>query len=462
MTFIKKYIGDKAFYKMVMRVAVPIMVQNLITNFVSLLDNLMVGSLGTEQMSGVSIVNQLLFVFNLAIFGALSGAGIFTAQFFGKQDNKGIQYTLRYKTGVSILLFAIGILVFTILDDNLISLYLHESGDSGDIALTLSFAKDYLKIMLLGLLPFCISQIFSSTLRETGETIAPMVAGIIAVIVNCSFNWILIFGKFGFPAFGVKGAAIATILSRYVECIVIVCYAVKNKKRFSYFKGAFRSFKMPKGIFKDITIKGMPLLFNEFFWSMGMSLLSMAYSLYGISAVAGYSISSTIMNLANIAFIAMGGSIGIIIGKLLGANKFDEAVDTDRKLIAFSAVCSVAIGILVFLIADKIPALYNTSEEAKLLAAYFIKTCSIFLIVHSFANASYFTIRSGGKTIVTFLMDSVFIMAVSVPLAFSFYYIFEFPIKTTFFLVQAIDIIKVIIGLVLVKKKVWLNNIVEK
>lgn len=462
MSFLKKYIGDKAFYKMVMRVAVPIMVQNLITNFVSLLDNLMVGSLGTEQMSGVSIVNQLLFVFNLAIFGALSGAGIFTAQFFGKNDTKGIQYTLRYKTGVSILLFAVGILVFTLLDDNLISLYLHESSDSGDIALTLSYAKDYLKIMLLGLLPFCISQIFSSTLRETGETVAPMVAGIIAVVVNCSFNWVLIFGKLGFPQLGVEGAAIATTLSRYVECIVIIIYAIKNNKRFTYFKGAFRSFRMPKAIFKDITIKGMPLLFNEFFWSMGMSLLSMAYSLYGISTVAGYSISSTIMNLANIAFIAMGGSIGIIIGKLLGANKFDEAVDTDRKLIAFSAVCSVAIGILVFLIADKVPALYNTSAEAKDLAAYFIKTCSLFMIVHSFANASYFTIRSGGKTLVTFLMDSVFIMFVSVPLAFSFFYIFDLPIKTTFFLVQCIDIIKVVIGLILVKKKVWLNNIVEK
>lgn len=462
MSIIKKYIGDKAFYKMVMKVAVPIMVQNLITNFVSLLDNLMVGALGTEQMSGVSIVNQLLFVFNLALFGALSGAGIFTAQFFGKNDTKGIQYTLRYKIGVSVLIFVVGILAFTVLDDKLIGLYLHESSDSGDIALTLGFAKDYLKIMLLGLLPFCISQIFSSTLRETGETVAPMVSGIVAVIVNCTFNWVLIFGKLGFPALGVEGAAIATILSRYVECIVIVIYSLKNKKRFTYFKGAFRSLSMPKVVFKDITVKGMPLLLNEFLWSTGMSLLSMAYSMYGISTVAGYSISSTIMNLANIAFIALGGSIGIIIGKLLGANKFDEAVDTDRKLIAFSAICSVIIGIFVFFIGDKVPLLYNTSEEAKELAGYFIKTCSLFLIVHSFANASYFTIRSGGKTLVTFLMDSVFIMAVSVPLAFSFYYIFEFPIKTTFFLVQCTDIIKVIIGLVLVKKKVWLNNIVEK
>ena len=462
MSFIKKFVGDKAFYKMTLTVAVPIMIQNFITNFVSMLDNLMVGSLGTEQMSGVSIVNQLIFVFGLAVFGALSGAGIFTAQFYGKNDEDGIRYTLRYKLIISAIILVIALAVFSFFDDFLIRLYLHESDGAGNIELTLTFAKQYLRIMLWSALPFCVTQIFSSTLRETGETVAPMVAGLIAVFTNCTFNWVLIFGKLGFPALGVEGAAIATTISRYVECSIIIIYIIRKRQRFSYFKGAFRSFSMPKKVFRDITFKGMPLLFNEFFWSLGMSLLSMAYSLYGISVVAGYSISSTVMNLANIAFISLGSSIGIIIGKQLGANQFKEAVDTDRKLIAFSAFLSAVIGIFVFLIGDKIPLLYNTTEESKELAGYFIKVCSIFIPVHSFANATYFTIRSGGKTLVTFLMDSVFIMCVSVPIAFSLYYVFNLPIHSTFFIVQCIDIIKVIIGLILVKKKVWLNNIVSE
>ncbi len=446
---------------MAVKVTLPIMIQNLITNFVSLLDNLMVGSLGTEQMSSVSIVNQLLFIFNLAIFGALSGAGIFTAQFYGKKDNEGIRYTLRYKLGITLLIFVVGVVIFTTLDNKLISLYLHESDGIGDIGITLGYAQSYLKVMLWGLLPFCIAQIFSSTLRETGETVMPMVAGFIAVVVNCCFNWVLIFGKLGAPALGVVGAAIATVISRYSECLFLIIYTICKKKRFPYLKGAFRSMYIPVKTFKLITIKGMPLLFNECFWSMGMSLLNMAYSLYGISVVAGTSISSTIMNLAGVAFIAFGGSIGIIIGKLLGADKFEEAVDADRKLIALSAFTSVVIGIFVFIIADKIPDFYNTTDEAKAFAAYFIKVCAIFIPVHSFANSSYFTIRSGGKTLITFLMDSVFIMFVSVPFAFAFNRIFNLPIETTFFLVQAIDIIKVIIGLTLVKKKVWLNNIVN-
>ena len=458
---LKKYFGDKNFYKTVMSVAVPIMIQNFITNFVSMLDNLMVGSLGTEQMSGVSIVNQLIFVFNLAVFGALSGAGIFTAQFFGKNDPDGIRYTIRYKVIVTLLLFGVAIFIFNVFEEPLINMFLHESDANADVALTLEFAKKYLKTILWGIFPFCVAQIFSSTLRETGETVAPMVAGFIAVLTNCLFNWVLIFGKLGFPQLGVQGAAIATNISRYVECAVIIVFVILKRKKFTYFKGVSRSFGIPKKVFKDITVKGMPLLFNEFFWSLGMSLLSVAYSLHGIDVVAGYSISSTVMNLANIAFISLGSSIGIIIGKQLGANEFEKAYDTDRKLITFSVVLSIGIGVIVFLIGDKIPLLYNVSDASKEYAAFFIKVCSLFIPVHAFANASYFTIRSGGKTLITFLMDSVFIMCVNVPIAFALFYAFHLSIWAIFPIVQAIDIIKVIIGMTLVKKKVWLNNIVE-
>lgn len=459
---IKKFLGDKAFYKMVMTVAVPIMIQNFITNFVNMLDNLMIGRLGTEQMSGVSIVNQLIFIFGLAVFGALSGAGIFTAQFYGKDDNEGIRHTIRYKVIITLLIFVVATVVFLVFDDRLINLFLHESDSNGDIELTLSYAKQYLRIMVVGALPFCVTQIFSSTLRETGETIVPMIAGVFAVITNCCFNALLIFGLLGFPALGVEGAAIATTISRFVECSIVLVYVIIKRGKFPYFKGVFKSFRIPRKTFKDITIKGMPLLFNEFFWSLGMSLLSVAYSLHGIDVVAGYSISSTVMNLANIAFISLGSSIGIIIGKQLGANQFEKAYDTDRKLITFSVLISLFIGVTVFFIGDKIPMLYNVSDEAKEFASYFIKVCACFIPVHAFANAAYFTIRSGGKTLITFLMDSVFIMGVNVPIAFALYYIADVPIWFSFPIIQAIDIIKVIVGMILVKKKVWLNNIVSQ
>ena len=195
----KKFIGDKAFYKMVLAIAVPIMIQNGITNFVSLLDNIMVGQIGTEQMSGVAIVNQLIFVYNLCIFGGVSGAGIFTAQYYGQKDDEGIRHTFRFKIWMALLLTIGAITVFLIWGGDLIQMYLNGSSDGGDLAAALHYGEDYMLVMLLGLPAFMMIQTYASTLRECGETMVPMKAGVTAVCVNLVFNYMLIYGKFGFP-----------------------------------------------------------------------------------------------------------------------------------------------------------------------------------------------------------------------------------------------------------------------
>ena len=222
MNLLRKYIGDRAFYRTVLIVALPIMLQNFITNFVSMLDNIMIGATGTEQMTGVSIVNQLLFIFYLTVFGAISGAGIFTAQFYGKKDDDGIRYTFRFKMIVCALLTILALIVLLCFGDRLISLYLHEGSYDCDPALTFAYGREYLAVMFFGLLPYAVTQAYASTLRETGETILPMVFGLVAVLTNCLFNYLLIFGKLFFPAMGVTGAAIATVLSRVVECALII------------------------------------------------------------------------------------------------------------------------------------------------------------------------------------------------------------------------------------------------
>ena len=217
----RQFIGDRAFYRRVLGVAIPIIIQNGITNFVSMLDNIMVGQVGTVPMSGVAIVNQLLFVFNLCVFGAASGAGIFTAQFFGSQDQEGVRHTFRFKIMVGLLLGAAGIGIFLTAGPPLINLYLTGEGSAKDAALTLAYGLRYLRVMLFGLLPFALSNAYASTLRESGQTVVPMLAGVAAVLVNLVFNYILIFGKFGAPALGVVGAAAATVISRYVELAIV-------------------------------------------------------------------------------------------------------------------------------------------------------------------------------------------------------------------------------------------------
>ena len=457
----EKLIGDKRFYKMVLLIAVPIMIQNDITNFVSLLDNIMVGQVGTEQMTGVAIVNQLIFVYNLCIFGGVSGAGIFTAQFFGQRDDEGVANTFRFKLWMAAILTGITILILVVFGEPLIQMYLNGNQDGGDTAAALFYGKKYLWIMLAGLPAFMVVQVYASTLKECGSTITPMKAGITAVIVNLVFNYLLIYGKFGFPELGVAGAAVATVLSRYVEAIIVVSWTHAHKEQNTYIKGLYRTMKIPVNLVKRILIKGTPLLLNETMWAAGMALLLQCYSVRGMNVVAGMNISNTISNLFNVGFIALGDSVAIVVGQLLGAGKMEEANNTDRKMIVFSVMCCTVVAMVMLVIAPLFPQLYNTNPVSRELAKYFIMVTAVFMPQQAFLHAAYFTLRSGGKTIVTFFFDSVFICCISVPIAYILGHFTELYVVYIFIAVQMADIIKCIIGFVLVKKGVWLQNIVE-
>lgn len=456
-----KFIGNKDFYKMVLMIAVPIMVQNGITNFVSLLDNIMIGQVGTEQMSGVAIVNQLIFVYNLCIFGGVSGAGIFTAQYFGQGNHEGVRQTMRFKLWMSAILTALTALLFWAGGTSLINAYLTGDGSAESAAATLAYGRQYLGIMLVGLPAFAIVQTYSSTLRECGQTILPMKAGIAAVIVNLAFNYILIYGKFGAPALGVAGAAVATVLSRYVEMLIVAVQAHRNQSEYAYISGLYHTLKVPKSLTLQIIKKGSPLLFNETLWAAGMAMLTQCYSIRGLNVVAGLNVSNTINNVFNIVFIALGDSVAIVVGQLLGAGKMKEARDTDNKMIAFSVMCCTGVAIVMFLLAPLFPGLYKINDEARQLAQYFIMATAVFMPQNAFLHATYFTLRSGGKTIITFLFDSVFIWCVSVLLAYLFSHYTALPVVAVYVIVQLGDIIKCTIGFLLVKKGVWLQNIVE-
>lgn len=457
----KKYIGDKKFYLMVLSVAVPIMIQNGITNFVSLLDNIMVGQVGTEQMSGVAIVNQLLFVFNICIFGGISGAGIFTAQYYGCQDHKGIRDTFRMKLYISLGITIIGLLLFGFCGEQLITLYLHDTGNGGSLAATQMYAQRYLRIMMIELLPFAIVQVYSGTLRETGETMLPMKAGIVAVLVNLVLNYILIFGKFGAPALGVEGAAIATTISRFVELLIVAGWTHRHSERNAFIIGAYRGLKIPGHLVGKIIVTGAPLMLNEAFWSAGQAFLMQCYSVRGLSVVAAFNISSTISNVFNVVFIALGNAVGIIVGQLLGAGKLEEAKDTDRKLIFFSVASCTVVGAIMALFSPLFPMLYNTSGEIRTLATWFIVIASVCMPLYAFINTAYFTLRCGGKTLVTFFFDSVYVWVINIPLAYVLSRFTGINIILLYFLCQFVDIVKCIIGYVLIKKGVWMNVIVK-
>lgn len=457
-----RYIGDRAFYRRVLSVVLPIIVQNFITNFVSMLDNIMVGQIGTVQMSGVAIINQLMFVYNLCVFGATSGAGIFTAQFFGSEDHEGIRHTFRFKLLVGALLAAAGIGIFLVGGETLASLYLQGDGSVENAQLSLQFGMDYLKVMLFGLPAFALANAYSGTLRECNQTTVPMLAGISAVFVNLVLNWVLIFGHLGAPAMGVEGAALATVISRYVELAVVCIWTHAHEKINPFIVGAYRSLHIPAGLLKNIVRKGMPLLVNEFLWASGMAMMNQCYSTRGLDVVAAQNISSTIYNLGSVVFLSMGSAVGIIVGQMLGAGRSEEEVrDADRKLIVTSVVSCLLFAIVLVSISGLFPKIYNTTDEVRSLATILICISAVMMPFNAYTNAAYFTLRSGGQTVVTFLFDSCFVWVVCVPLAYCLSRFTAIPILGLYTICQMTDLLKCVIGAWMIKKGAWIQDLVN-
>ena len=461
MVLLKKYIGSRAFYRKLFAILIPILIQNVITNFVSLLDNIMVGQVGTEPMSGVAIVNQLLFVFNLCIFGGLAGAGILTAQYYGSGDHRGVADTFRAKLYIAFAAAVAFLGIFSFGGETLIRQFIHEGSENLDMAATLLHARDYLHIMLFQIPPFAFQMVYASTLRETGETVLPMKAGITAVLVNLVLNYILIFGKFGAPVLGVEGAAIATVVARYIECAIIVVWTHRHRERNPFLYTAYTTFRIPGALVKQIAIMGLPLLINELLWSSGMAILNQCYSMRGLEVVSATNISSTVSNLFFCAFLSMGNAISIIVGQILGAGELERAVDEDRKLIAFSVAPCSAEGLVMAFIAPLVPRIYNTSESVRSLASELIFVVALFMPFYAFTNSCYFTLRAGGQAVITFVFDSLYQWTLVVPLAFVLSRFTSLPIIPMYIAVQAMEFVKCFIGYYFLKKRKWVRDLVN-
>lgn len=454
-------IGDRAFYRRVLMIVLPIIVQNTVSNVVNLLDNVMVGRVGTLEMSAVAIVNQLFFVFNLCIFGGLAGAGIFATQYAGAQDHDGVRDCFRMKCWISLVMLCAALAIFLLMPGTLIRAYLAEGTAPLEAERTLGFGLQYLYVMLFGLLPFAVSQVYASTLREVGETALPMLASVAAILVNLLFNYLLIFGSLGFPKWGVVGAAVATVLSRYVEMTIIVVYTHVKANRFPFIQGAYRTLRVPRALLFSIVRKGMPLLVNEFLWSSGMAMLLQCYSVRGLQVVAAQNISSTVANLFNVVFLSMGSAVSIMVGQALGAGHIEEAKRTAWRLIVVSVASTLVMSALMHIFAPMIPHIYNTEAEVRQMATQFLRVVAIIMPLNAFSHCCYFTLRSGGRTWITFLFDSLFTWGVSIPTAWALANLTAMPVVELFFCVQALEVIKLVIGFILLRMGVWARNIVS-
>ena len=314
-----------------------------------------------------------------------------------------------------------------------------------------------------GLIPFAMSNVYASTLRECGHPALPMIAGIIAMLVNLVGNYILIFGHFGAPAMGVAGAAIATVISRYVELGILIAWTHVNQEKNPYIRGVYRSFRMPAPLLKQILIKGLPLLLNETMFSAGLAFLNQCYSLCGLDVIPALSISSTIYNMTAVVFRSLGISVGILTGQMLGANLPESEIrDSNRKQIALCIVSGVAFGGVTALLCNSFPQIFQTTNEVRQLAGSLILISAACMPLHAYIMPAYFTLRSGGKTGITLLFDSGSIWLLMLPLAFCLTRFTDMPIIPVYILCNSMDIIKCFIGVLLIRSGSWIQNLTVK
>ena len=457
-----RLIGDRAFYKTLITVALPIMLQNGITELVSLLDNVMIGHTGTEEYNAVVIVNQLVFVYMVCVFGALAGAGIFSAQFYGNRDDEGVRNAFRFKLYAAGTVVLVGALVFGFGGEQLISLYLHDANDGADLALVTQYGLEYLHIIMICMIPHALSMVYASTLRETGKTVPPMIAGSVALLVNLAGNYLLIFGNLGFPEMGVRGAALATAFARFVEFGILLVYTHANKKKNPFAKGLYRTLLVPGALIGQITVKGLPLLFNEVLWSSGMAVLAQCYSVRGSVAVGAYGITSTMSNMFGIAMMALGNAVAIIVGQKLGSGDIEGAKLADSRLIFTSTAACAVIGGTMALTAPLFPQMFSeVSEQSRELAVDMIRIAGLMLPCNAFAHSTYFTLRSGGRSLFVFAFDSGFMWLICVPVAFILGHLTSIPLVPMYAIVLSLELIKCVLGFFFVKSGFWAKNLIK-
>lgn len=445
-----KFKENKQFYLHVLAIAVPFMLQQLITSSVNLLDNLMVGQLGDAAIAGVAAANRYYMIANFGIFGVGGAMSIFLAQYFGANDKEHVKQTFRYGIISAYVIVAPFIILGFLFPNQILGLFTNDSD-------VIKMGSDYLKLAILTYIPMALSMTIGNAMRSIGETKVPLYSSIVAILTNAFFNYVLIFGHFGFPALGVAGAAYATIIARIVE--VVIFLAVTKHMDFM-FKTTIRDlFKISKKLSKAMTIKAVPLTINEIFWSSGMTILFIFYSTRGTEVMAGMSISGSVADLFFTLFGGMAVATTVVVSQVLGANKLEEARANGYLMIRFSLMLAVVLGILMFGSSYIAPNFYNVSDYSRETATTFLRIMSFMFWIYMTNAQCFFILRAGGDTKSTLLMDSVFMWVVNLPAVGLVTYLTGWNVYALYLVGQSTDFLKLIIAYGLVRKEKWVKNL---
>ena len=448
-----KYFGDKNFNLKVLMIALPIMLQNLVTTSVNLVDSLMVGQLGDAAIGGVAAVNRFYMIMNFGVMGFVSAVGIFIAQYYGAKNEQKMKESFRISILASYCIILPFFLLAFLFPNTILNFFTKDQ-------IVIQAGVEYLKVACFTFLPLGLSLSLSGAMRCIGETKYPLYVSVFSVLVNTILNYCLIFGNFGFPQLGVQGAALATLIARIIEVLILML--ITNRVHFP-FNTLYRNLlKVPYDLVKQITVKAAPLCLNEILWAGGNAVILKFYGTRGSFVLSGYSISQTSTDIFFTLFSGMAVATTVMVAHELGANRLEKAKENGYKMIGFSFMVAVVFACLMFTMSFIVPLLYSSaSQEVLDIATAMVKVQSIFFILYTLFIQNYFIIRAGGDTKSTLLMDAGFMVFITIPILFGLAYYTNINIYLMYILGQCVDVLKFFVSRHLLKKEKWVVNLTE-
>lgn len=452
----KKLFGSAAFYKKVLTIAIPVMLQQLIQNMVSLIDNFMVSGLGDISMSGVNVAGQILFVFMIFINTICMSGGIFMTQFFGANDERGMKQVFRFKLVAGLLAFIPYFLVCIVFPRQVLSLMLINNTDA---PLILDEGVKYIRIMFFMGLQMTVSMCIASSLRDLGKVRFPLIVTIIATATNTFFNWTLIYGHLGLPALGVKGAAYATVIARTLEFVIFMVMFIKTKPQF--FVGVREFFKIDFKLFREILKKGALVLVCEMVWVLSETVTTAIYNgRGGADVVSGMASSFAIANLFFVAFGGIYNSTGVVLGKTLGEGQLEKARQEKTWLLTGAAVFGIVMMGFGFATVLLVPIVFvKLSAGAIAICRDMVILMAIFTPLWVYMNAQHAVARAGGDTAMGAYTDATITIFVMMPMLLALGIFTNVGPVEMYLYIKLLDVIKIIVFHFWLKKERWLKNL---
>lgn len=438
----------KEFQKELLRIAVPVTLQCLMQSSFSVVDQIMTGQLGSISIAGIGLGAKFASIYSVVIAAVASVAGIMIAQYIGKKDYKEAGKSFYTNLAVSLLLVAVFTSLSMVMPHQILGLYTNdEAAVQGGV--------EYLRIYALSFLPVAVTSIFSAYLRCVDAAKVPLYAGIFASAANTVLNYILIFGKAGFPAMGVKGAAWASVIAQISGCILTVLFFFLLQRKNSW-KIPFE-IKMDKVHMKQYLVILMPLLVSEFFWSLGENVYASIYGHVGTKAFAAMTLTNPLQSLVIGALSGVSQAAGVMIGKRLGAGDAESAYQDSKRLMYTGLACSLLLSVLVIAFNKYYVLIFRVEDDVRLMTRYLLAVYALVAPVKVQNMILGGILRSGGKTTFVMMIDLIGTWIFGVPLGLLAAFVFQLPIAAVYFVLSMEECIRVMISLVVFRKKKWMQ-----